>query len=285
MQTELYIPPPVENGIVPKNTYGNLDVYTPSMVPVGGVHVIRPSIAHAAHFAGIDYADAVTGFDFVRNKANARINGIVVAQENVEGLLSIWEGMMERVRNEEERLRVRAVLERWKKFFVGMEISRRLDEVHGKVNQGDESDVDVEGDIGQEAFQSDIQHAREFYTGLHHETQLWPTVQVEQIPQSEVLGNSMLSARSKHASDGTLTLKDDQGLYRHLEELENPLNPLAQPMLRSVGPPQASDVEVSGGGFLPENASEGGGFCPPDEPNHESEYSDDFLYEEEDGIL
>jgi xeroderma pigmentosum group C-complementing protein len=38
-QTELYEPPPVVNGRVPKNSYRNLDIYVPSMVPQGGVHI------------------------------------------------------------------------------------------------------------------------------------------------------------------------------------------------------------------------------------------------------
>jgi len=282
MQTELYIPPPVENGIVPKNTYGNIDVYTPSMVPAGGIHVIRPSIAHAARFAGIDYADAVSGFDFVRNKANARITGIVVAQENLEGLLTIWEGMMERVRNEEERLRIKAVLERWKKFFVGMEIRKRLDDMHGKVKEVDEIDVEVKGDIVREAFQSDIENVRDFNTGLPHEEQLPQNLHVGQIPHSDLRGKSHLSTSINLESNGTLPAKDGKGSNRYVAELDNPLNSLAQPLLHAS---EASDVEISVGGFLPDNESEGGGFCPPGELSEASEYSDDFSYEEEDGIL
>ena len=38
-QTELYEAPPVVNGRVPKNPYGNIDVYIPSMIPKGGVHI------------------------------------------------------------------------------------------------------------------------------------------------------------------------------------------------------------------------------------------------------
>ena len=38
-QTELYRAPPIVNGRVPKNTYGNLDMFVPSMVPKGGVHL------------------------------------------------------------------------------------------------------------------------------------------------------------------------------------------------------------------------------------------------------
>jgi xeroderma pigmentosum group C-complementing protein len=38
-QTELYEAPPIVNGRVPKNSYGNVDIFVPSMVPKGGVHV------------------------------------------------------------------------------------------------------------------------------------------------------------------------------------------------------------------------------------------------------
>lgn len=38
-QTEIFEAPPVVNGRVPKNSFGNIDVYVPSMVPNGGVHL------------------------------------------------------------------------------------------------------------------------------------------------------------------------------------------------------------------------------------------------------
>lgn len=38
-QTTLYEPPLVLYGKVPKNSFGNLDIFVPSMVPKGGVHL------------------------------------------------------------------------------------------------------------------------------------------------------------------------------------------------------------------------------------------------------
>ncbi len=38
-QTKLYVPPPIVNGLVPKNQFGNLDIFVPSMIPKGGVHL------------------------------------------------------------------------------------------------------------------------------------------------------------------------------------------------------------------------------------------------------
>ena len=40
-QTEVYVPPPVVDGKVPKNDFGNLDLYVPSMLPNGAVHIAR----------------------------------------------------------------------------------------------------------------------------------------------------------------------------------------------------------------------------------------------------
>lgn len=40
-QTDIYEAPPVVNGQIPKNTFGNIDIYVPSMVPKGGIHMRR----------------------------------------------------------------------------------------------------------------------------------------------------------------------------------------------------------------------------------------------------
>lgn len=45
-QTEEYTPPPVVDGMVPKNSFGNIDIYVPSMVPKGGIHVPRMEPSH-----------------------------------------------------------------------------------------------------------------------------------------------------------------------------------------------------------------------------------------------
>ena len=38
-QTELYIPPPAKDGKVPRNEYGNVELFQPSMLPMGTVHL------------------------------------------------------------------------------------------------------------------------------------------------------------------------------------------------------------------------------------------------------
>ncbi|KAL8931194.1 MAG: hypothetical protein Q9216_007258, partial [Gyalolechia sp. 2 TL-2023] len=65
-QTKPYTPPPIPTSghPIPRNAYGNLDIYTPSMVPARGYHSAHPLSAHAAKILGVDAVDAVTGFSF-----------------------------------------------------------------------------------------------------------------------------------------------------------------------------------------------------------------------------
>jgi xeroderma pigmentosum group C-complementing protein len=273
MQTELYIPPPVENGIIPKNNFGNIDIYTPSMIPAGGAHIIRPSIAIAAQFSGIDYADAVTGFDFVRNKASARVNGIIVAKENVEGLLTIWEGMMERVEEEEERRRVVGVLERWRRFIVGLGIRRRLDETHGKLDEDtmvvDEKDEDFGGGFLLGA----VQDGQGFSTNFNDEAR--GDMQDEHYERQETLGDEGLD--EEKAPDIPLSvnknepLEDGQDDQQRLDHKATEVVEVAAATKDDSGRGfEMGDVESEGGGFIPEsNDSDGGG----------------FIYDDEDGIL
>lgn len=133
-QTTLYTAPPVVNGQIPKNVYGNLDVYVPSMVPPGGSHIPHPETARAARIVGIDYADAVIGFSFKGRHGTAITNGAVVAaeyREAVEEVIKAFEH--ERAEAEEER-RSLAALKMWKRFLAGLRIRERIEgyEIEGE---------------------------------------------------------------------------------------------------------------------------------------------------------
>ena len=126
-QTILYTAPAIVDGRIPRNVYGNLDVYVPSMVPRGGAHIQHPETARAARIIGIDYADAITGFSFKGRHGTAVTNGAVVAaeyQEAVEEVIKAFED--ERAQAEEEK-RSLAAQRLWKRFLVGLRIRERIE--------------------------------------------------------------------------------------------------------------------------------------------------------------
>ncbi|KAF8799359.1 Rad4-domain-containing protein [Phlegmacium glaucopus] len=130
-QTEPYVPDPVVDGKVPKNTFGNIDLYVPSMLPKGAAHIPFKGVAKIARKLGFDYAEAVTGFEFKKRRAFPIIEGVVVAAENEATLL---EAFWEAEREAEEKARIKRedrVIKNWKRLIHGLQIRQRLQEQYG----------------------------------------------------------------------------------------------------------------------------------------------------------
>lgn len=125
-QTQLYVPPPVVAGRIPKNKFKNLDVYVPSMVPAGGFHFKHPRAGHAAHILGVDYAPALQGFEFKGRQGTAVYNGVVIPVEAVEAVRAVITGFEDLEAQVEEERRSRQALEMWRSWMRTLTLRRRL---------------------------------------------------------------------------------------------------------------------------------------------------------------
>jgi xeroderma pigmentosum group C-complementing protein len=130
-QTEWIIPPPIKDGVIPKNSYGNMDCFTPSMVPKGAVHIPLRGTVKVCKKLDIDYAEAVTGFEFGNKLAVPVITGVVVAAEYEHVVLDQWEKDEEERRIKEEGKREKMALAMWRKFLMGLRIVERVQEEYG----------------------------------------------------------------------------------------------------------------------------------------------------------
>ncbi|XP_037658572.1 DNA repair protein complementing XP-C cells isoform X2 [Choloepus didactylus] len=63
-QTEEYEPPVAVDGKVPRNEFGNVYLFLPSMMPVGCIQLKLPNLNRVARKLNIDCVQAITGFDF-----------------------------------------------------------------------------------------------------------------------------------------------------------------------------------------------------------------------------
>lgn len=145
-QTSLYIPPPIENGQIAKNAYGNVEIFTPSMMPENGYLVKLDDVTTmkmleraARDFLRIDYARAIVSFDFKNKLKNslptAKEGGILIEAQYKEAMLAILDGMREQ---EEERRRAEVelnALKSWKFFLKKLQIMHSLNVRHGKVEE------------------------------------------------------------------------------------------------------------------------------------------------------
>jgi xeroderma pigmentosum group C-complementing protein len=142
-QTEFIIPPPIVDGIIPKNDYGNIDCFVPSMVPQGAAHVPLPGTVRICKKLGIDYAEAVTGFEFGSKMAVPVIQGVVIAAENEDLLRDAWRIDAEEKRKREELKAEKRILQTWRKFLFGLRITERVQEEYGAFDVAEDRERDA----------------------------------------------------------------------------------------------------------------------------------------------
>ncbi|GAA5867977.1 hypothetical protein JCM8547_000771 [Rhodosporidiobolus lusitaniae] len=141
-QTEVFVPEPVKEGKVPKNDFGNIDLFVPSMLPAGAVHLPSKVAAKCAKQLNIDYAEAITGYEFRQRRANPIMSGVVVAAEHAETLEDAITALELSTREKELAKQQDRVLKRWKKLILGLRIRQRLlDQFGGDLDKADEEAV------------------------------------------------------------------------------------------------------------------------------------------------
>ncbi|KAK7509197.1 hypothetical protein IWZ03DRAFT_390732 [Phyllosticta citriasiana] len=249
-QTEQYVAPPVSpSGRVPRNAFGNLDVYVPSMVPGGGAHVRHPRARQAAKLLGVDYADAVTGFKFSGRHGTAVVEGAVVAAWHCEAVEAVIQGLAEMEAQQERSKRSKEALRLWRKFYRGLAIVRRVQEEYGTAEE-------------KEAWRREMQDAEE-----------------QQMVETEAAGGFLPAASvdepvAEPTAARFFAREDDavdDGGGGFLPEAEEPSSSLIDSRILDHAPlrPRASlgldgtrddAITEGGGGFIPEH--EGGGFMP-----------------------
>uniref|UniRef100_A0A1A9WWI6 Rad4 beta-hairpin domain-containing protein n=1 Tax=Glossina brevipalpis TaxID=37001 RepID=A0A1A9WWI6_9MUSC len=125
-QTQDYDPPTAENGLVPRNAYGNVDLFKPSMLPKKTVQLRLNGLNRICRKLGIDCANATVGFDFHQGACHPLYDGFVVCEEFAETVTAAWhQEQAELARKEQEKYEAR-VYNNWKKLIRGLQIRERI---------------------------------------------------------------------------------------------------------------------------------------------------------------
>ena len=154
-QTEVYVPPPVVSGRIPKNKFGNLDVYVESMIPPGAIHVRHPLASKAAQVLGISFADAVTGFEFKGRQGTAVINGAVISADQRIGIVAVVVGLQTQMLEEIETERSRITLSVWRRWLHALRIRERIEQEYGSKEGQDKIEPDEPDDDEDSNYQDD----------------------------------------------------------------------------------------------------------------------------------
>lgn len=127
-QTTDYIPPEAKDGIVPRNEYGNVDLFKQSMLPKGTVHIDLPGLNRIARKLNIDCAPAVIGFKFGCMGSVPAFEGFVVCAEYEDVLREAWETEQIEARKRAREKRYKRIYGNWRKLIDGLRIKEKLAE-------------------------------------------------------------------------------------------------------------------------------------------------------------
>lgn len=125
-QTQPYIPPVAVDGKVPRNSFGNVELFQPCMIPIGCVHLRLAGLARVANKLKIDCVPAVVGFDQSKAGAHPVVDGFVVCKEFEDTLTAAWEEEQVNAQQRSKEKRQKRALGNWKRLIKGLIIRERL---------------------------------------------------------------------------------------------------------------------------------------------------------------
>ncbi|CAF1087295.1 unnamed protein product [Rotaria sp. Silwood1] len=125
-QTSEYVPPVAKDGIVPCNEYGNVDLFKPEMLPHGCVHIVEPNAARLCKKLGINYAEAITGFDAHGGGSHPVMEGIVICKEYEQTLRDALEQQKQIAIEKEIKKKEDRIYKNWRKLIRGLIIKQNL---------------------------------------------------------------------------------------------------------------------------------------------------------------
>ena len=265
-QTEVYVPPPVINGHIPKNKFGNLDVYVESMIPPGAIHVRHPLAAKAALVLGISFADAVTGFEFKGRQGTAVIDGAIVSEGQRVAIVAVVVGLQSQILEEIESERSRIALSVWRRWLHALRIRDKIEQEYGGKEDRHEIDVNNEEDDQDSTYQDDENGGGGFMPGREEAAAVTSDMPLPDDTTAPVGGKKV-----------ALPPLPPLPTYHEIVVIESP-HRLPKPKVAAV--PQHTIRAQEAGGFVSENDSEarptitnayenddelGGGFLPEDD--------------------
>ncbi|XP_059679088.1 DNA repair protein complementing XP-C cells [Gavia stellata] len=168
-QTEEYQPPVAVDGKVPRNEYGNVYLFLPSMLPIGCVQLRLPNLNRLARKLDIDCAQAITGFDFHGGYSHPVTDGYVVCEEYKEVLIAAWENEQAEIEKKEKEKREKRALANWKLLTKGLLIRERLKQRYSVKTEP--SAPETEKGAG---FSSDEEEGPSSETAVGNAAMFWP---------------------------------------------------------------------------------------------------------------
>ena len=132
-QTQVYVPPPVTDGKIPRNDFGNWEVWTAGHVPSGALHLNLPKIELTVKKLDIEFVPCVAGFERKKGRTIPVRNGVLILQGMKDAVLAAHDEMEFQREKEYMAKRRRKVIQNWRRFVSTYRVRRYVqDKYKGK---------------------------------------------------------------------------------------------------------------------------------------------------------
>jgi len=124
-----------EDGSLPKNEYGNYELFV-GQLPEGVAYINLPSLPRLCKKLGIDYVEAVSGFEVGKQgRPHAVISGIIAFQKDEEVIREAYEKYKDYIEEKEREKVKKTAVSLWKGVFRKILIKKYILETYQKENQ------------------------------------------------------------------------------------------------------------------------------------------------------
>ncbi|XP_064633316.1 DNA repair protein complementing XP-C cells homolog [Lineus longissimus] len=139
-QTEEYIPRPPVDGKLPKNEYGNIELFKQCMLPPGTVHLHLPGLNKIGKKLGLDCAPAMVGWEVHGGWSHPMLEGFIVCEEHKDIFLAAYDEEEVMRKEKERQKREKRSLENWKLLIRGLLIRQKLKQKYDMIKDPSESE-------------------------------------------------------------------------------------------------------------------------------------------------
>ena len=114
-QTDMFHPPIVVDGVIPVNSFGNVEVWggNEAFLPIGSVLIASKKAMHAARMLGVPAAPALVDFETNAGKRVPKLGGAVVLEEHAEVVQLAALSMEEEALAKADAKRESLIIRRW----------------------------------------------------------------------------------------------------------------------------------------------------------------------------
>lgn len=130
-QTCPYIKPKVVNGVLPRNKYGNIEIFRPNMIPDGCVWLKMSDVEVALLKNKIQQVPVVVGFAFKSGSAYPVKNGVIVLQGDEVRAKKIWLSCKIEEQKRTQNDKMLRSLNMWRVFLNKLRVKQNLNQRYG----------------------------------------------------------------------------------------------------------------------------------------------------------